>query len=71
MNTNIYEVYLYNDEPITDGAYAGSDIGTVSGWNIAYVESTRLNLNTFPLFDAIISTNDCNGGSEIIEWNGI
>ena len=71
---NIYEVYLYNDKPINTGCYAGSEIGTVSGWSIEYIECTREALTSYPLFDCIISINDypmTYTGTAIIEWKGV
>jgi len=65
---NTYEVYLYNDTPITTWCYAGSNIGTVSGWEIEYIRCTREALNTYPLFDAIISTNDNYLDIPVIDW---
>ena len=55
---NLYEIYTYNEEDITEGCYKGKKAGEVTGWNIFWVLSTDEKIKTFPLFDCIITKND-------------
>ena len=62
-----YEIYTYN-EAATD--YFGETVGagTVAGWNIKHVFSTRDLLKTYPYFDAVIALSDMGVCEEI--WKG-
>ncbi len=62
-----YEIYTFNDSPVE---YFGEvkQAGTVSGWNIRFVFSTREKLKTYPYFDEIIGV-DCIHSVEDI-WHG-
>ncbi len=62
-----YEIYTYNKEPVL---YLGEimDAGTVDGWNIEFVFSTREKLETYPYFDAIIGIDAMH--SVETTWNG-
>lgn len=69
---NLYEIYTYNEEAITTGCYAGQGVGTVSGWDIKWVLSSKENIKSFPFFDCIISINDgfsTASDNTIIEWS--
>ena len=62
-----YEIYTYND---TQVKYLGEirEPGTVSGWEIKYVFSTREKIKTFPYFESIIGVDRlC---SEVEVWHG-
>lgn len=66
---NLYEIYVYNDCPIYDGAYKGSLPGDVSGWDIQWVLGTDEGIKTFPWFDCVITKNDTNiSGKDPIIW---
>ncbi len=62
---NLYEVYLYNDELITEGSYEGKPAGTVSGWNIQWVLGTDEGIKSFPYFDEVITKNDNSTGRRL------
>jgi hypothetical protein len=59
---NLYEIYTYNDELITEGHYEGKPAGAVSGWDIKWVLGTDEGIKSFPFFDEIITTNDNSTG---------
>lgn len=60
---NLYEIYTYNPEDITEGAYEGKKAGEVSGWDIHWVlASNKDALEDYPFFDCVISTNDNSTG---------
>jgi hypothetical protein len=62
-----FEIYTFNDSEVN---YLGEvrKAGTVSGWNIKFVFSTREKLKTYPNFDAVISV-DCMASIEDT-WHG-
>ena len=62
-----FEIYTYNDSQVK---YLGEirEPGTVSGWEIKYVFSTREKLKTYPFFDAVIGV-DCMASVEDT-WHG-
>ena len=63
-----YEIYTYNDSPVK---YLGEirEPGTVSGWEIKYVFSTRENIKTFPYFECVIGLDRFS--SEVEVWHGL
>jgi hypothetical protein len=62
-----FEIYMFNDSEVN---YLGEvrKAGTVSGWNIKCVFSTREKLKTYPNFDAVIGA-DCMASIEDT-WHG-
>ena len=62
-----YEIYTYNKTPVL---YLGEimDAGTVDGWHIEFVFSTREKLETYPYFDAVIGVDSM--ASVETEWHG-
>lgn len=61
-----YEIYVFNRETVT---YCGNECapGTVAGWGIEFVFSTREKLKTYPFFDAVIGV-DSLANDEIKFW---
>ena len=62
-----YEIYVYNQTPTE---YYGETVGagTVAGWDIKHVFSTRELLKSYPYFDAVIGLSDMSVCEEI--WKG-
>lgn len=62
-----YEIYTYNKEPVH---YCNKlcDAGTISGWNIEFVFSTRERLKTYPHFDAVIGVDTMTNVETV--WKG-
>ena len=62
-----FEIYTFNDSRVE---YLGEvkQAGTVSGWTIKFVFSTREKLKSYPFFDAIICV-DCMANVEET-WHG-
>jgi hypothetical protein len=62
-----FEIYTFNDSPVE---YYGElkQAGTIPGWNIKFVFSTREKLKNYPYFDAIIGLDSmCSVGET---WHG-
>lgn len=52
----VYEIYTKNPDDLTMG-----------GWEIKFVRTDK-DIKTFPLFDCVITRNDCNQPSLIIDF---
>jgi hypothetical protein len=62
-----FEIYTFNDSPVE---YYGKlkQAGTIPGWDIKFVFSTREKLKNYPYFDAIIGLDSmCSVGET---WHG-
>ena len=62
---DLFEIYVYNDEEITEGMYAGKAAGEVGGWDIKWVLGTDEGIKTFPFFDEVITKNDNSTGRRL------
>jgi len=62
---DLYEIYVYNHEPITDGVYEGALAGEVDGWEIKWVLATDDGIFDFPWFNCIITKNDNSTGRRL------
>jgi hypothetical protein len=62
-----YEIYTFNEVPVM---YCGKvcPAGTIGGWDIKFVFSTRQKLNSFPFFDAIIGVDVVYSAESV--WHG-
>jgi hypothetical protein len=62
-----YEIYTTNPEPVE---YCGRtcDVGTITGWDIRFVFSTRELLESMPLFDAVVCVADMSVCEAV--WHG-
>ena len=63
-----YEIYTFNEKP---ERYCGKiwPAGTIGGWEIKFVFSTRKKLNSFPFFDVVIGVDSVSNAESVGHGN--